>query len=138
MLKKLALLACSASMVACAAGGTGNSVAPTAQLTGHEWQVTRLAGAPVVAQPTIAFDGGKMMVSGNASCNHYFGSYALNGSKITFSGMGMTRMACLDEAVSKQEYAFSQALDQVRSYALDAQGVLHLQNAKGEDVLLAR
>ncbi|GAA5504335.1 hypothetical protein Dxin01_04105 [Deinococcus xinjiangensis] len=57
--------------------------------------------------PTLIFKG--KQVSGTAGCNTYMGSYTLSGNSITFSDLGLTRMAC-GEPVEQQEQAFMQTL----------------------------
>ena len=59
-------------------------------------------------------------VSGNASCNQFFGGYALlAGNRVRMLGsLGVTRMACPDMRV---EAAFLEALETVDNYALDGE-----------------
>jgi len=53
-------------------------------------------------QPTLQFEDGQ--VSGNASCNHYSGSYQINGNAISFDALFSTEMACQEpEGVMNQE-----------------------------------
>ena len=59
-------------------------------------------------QATLAFqETGK--VSGNGSCNRFFGSAKINGNAIEFGPLGATRMAC-PEAVMNQEAKYMGAL----------------------------
>lgn len=56
-------------------------------------------------------------VSGNSSCNRFFGTYELNpNDRITFSPMGMTRMACLND--TNIEADLMQVLSSADSYVL--------------------
>lgn len=53
---------------------------------------------------SIKFDTATNKVSGNTGCNNFFGAYSVSGTEhIQFNGIGSTRMACLDEEVSKTE-----------------------------------
>lgn len=53
---------------------------------------------------SIKFDPTEKKVSGNTGCNNFFGTYTLKGNDhIVFSGLGSTRMACIDEEVAKTE-----------------------------------
>ncbi|MCJ7703894.1 MAG: META domain-containing protein [Anaerolineales bacterium] len=53
-------------------------------------------------QPTLQFEDGQ--VTGNASCNHYSGSYQINGDMISFDALFSTEMACMEpEGVMNQE-----------------------------------
>jgi len=62
-------------------------------------------------QPSIQFENGQ--VSGNASCNHYGGSYQIKGDAISFSDLFNTEMACMDpDGVMEQEQIY---LDLLRS-----------------------
>jgi len=64
---------------------------------------------------TAAFEEGK--VTGSAGCNRYFGGYEVNGSKLSFSPLGSTRMAC-PEPIMKQEQTFLSALQGAESYEI--------------------
>lgn len=103
-------------------------------LAGTEWTVTKIKGADTVAasQPTIAFEGGQ--VGGTPGCNRFFGSFTQDGAKLEFGMMGTTEMACLDDAVSKQETAFLAAMGEVAGVRA-ADPAVELTNAKGEAVL---
>ena len=52
----------------------------------------------------IQFDAKNKKVNGNSGCNNFFGSYTTVENSITFSGMGSTRMACMDEKASETEH----------------------------------
>lgn len=84
--------------------------APSLNLIGSEWLLEDLGGSGVVdrVQATLAFpEAGK--IAGRGSCNRFFGSAAISGHTIKFSGMGSTKMAC-PEAVMKQEDKYLAAL----------------------------
>jgi len=51
----------------------------------------------------IQFDANEGKVSGNSSCNRFFGTYTANGNSVTFSNLGSTRMACLSDEDNKTE-----------------------------------
>jgi hypothetical protein len=61
---------------------------------------------PVVGgQPTIQFDDG--VVSGTTGCNHYGGSYQIEGDAITFGDLFRTEIACSEpEGVMDQERVY--------------------------------
>jgi heat shock protein HslJ len=80
------------------------------QLANSEWLLKDLGGSEVLdnVQATLAFqEGGK--VSGNGSCNRFFGSAKINGNVIELGPLGATRMAC-PEAVMNQEAKYMGAL----------------------------
>jgi heat shock protein HslJ len=56
-------------------------------------------------QPTILFKNGQ--VSGNAGCNHYGGSYTVDGDRIEFGTIGGTEMYCMEpEGIMDREMAY--------------------------------
>jgi heat shock protein HslJ len=92
------------------AEATDATTSPAAfNLTGSEWQLEDVGGvAADHGKATLTFpEAGK--VSGNASCNHFFGSSEINGDAIKLGAMGSTRMAC-PEAVMNQEAKYLEAL----------------------------
>jgi heat shock protein HslJ len=100
------LLACIAlpllwSLTACAVPPAPAASAPP--LWGTTWQLEDLGGRGVLdrAQATLAFpEAGR--VAGQGSCNRFFGSVTVDGSRIGFGQIGSTRMACV-AAVNEQE-----------------------------------
>ena len=91
----------------------------------RRWLLTEVMGRPVEAadmpkESFIRFDSAQRQVIGNASCNDFFGGYALlAGNRIRMLGnLGATRMACPEMRV---EAAFLEALETVDNYALDGE-----------------
>jgi heat shock protein HslJ len=87
-----------------------------ASLVGTDWLLEDLAGTAVVhgVQATLAFpDAGK--VSGNGSCNRFFGSVEISGNIIKFGPLGSTRMAC-PEPVMDQESKYLAALQDAERF----------------------
>ncbi|HEY1945443.1 MAG TPA: META domain-containing protein [Bryobacteraceae bacterium] len=79
-------------------------------LANSEWLLKDLGGSEVLdnVQATLAFqETGK--VSGNGSCNRFFGSAKINGNAIELGPLGATRMAC-PEAIMNQEAKYMGAL----------------------------
>ncbi len=100
---------------------------PKTLLTGGEWIVETIGGAPVVdkSEATILFmDEGR--VAGNASCNRFIGGYNLTGEGLSFTQMGTTMMAC-EEPLSSQEARFLEVLQAVFRFEISPEGrlVLH-------------
>ena len=110
------------------------------QLGDNPWRVTAIADEhgellSIIegTTPDLHFEDGQ--VSGDGSCNRYFGPYETAGAgDLSFGELATTLMACL-EAVMEQEQAFLVALDSVDAYSI-AGPVLELR-ASGEVVLLA-
>lgn len=108
-----------------AAGNAGNNYDTTLinlKLC-KKWRLIELNGQAIADMterpakiPYIQFDD-KRRVSGNSSCNQFFGTYELNpNDRISFSPMGMTRMACLHDTNIEAE--LMQILSTVDSYVL--------------------
>lgn len=90
---------------------------------GRDWRLdtveTSGTAASLVAASEITLridvDGS---ISGNAGCNLYRGSYALDGNKVAVSEIISTRRACADQALTQQEQQYLAALHQVTQYEL--------------------
>jgi heat shock protein HslJ len=74
-------------------------------------------------------------VSGNASCNSYFGSYRLQGDKLTVDVGGMTEMYCMPEELMAQEKDFLAALDRAASYLI-VENKLQIEDIEGKELLI--
>ncbi|WP_291068786.1 META domain-containing protein [Hyphomonas sp.] len=76
-------------------------------LTGSEWQITQMGGTAIISgrEPVLEFrsDG---QLGGSGGCNSYFGRYEQDGSKLTVTGLGSTRMMCLGDGIMEQERTF--------------------------------
>lgn len=109
------------------------------RLVDNPWLATAIADdvgelVAVIEETTPDIHFGEDGVSGNGSCNRFFGGYEETpGGGLEFGELGTSMMACL-EAVMEQERAFLDALDAVDSYSI-AGDVLELR-AGGEVVLL--
>jgi heat shock protein HslJ len=98
----------------------------TASLEGT-WQLNYITGPRIAFEglypdkkPTITFDLKERRVSGNNSCNHYFGVLNVEGNTINFTKakMGMTMMACPGEG----ETVFMRTLEKINSYSISEDG----------------
>lgn len=92
------------------------------RIENRRWQLVELNGRriePPSGREGAYFelDSAEARVTGNASCNRFFGTYELiAGDRIRFgSNIGATRMAC---PVLEQEREFLEMLGQVDSYSL--------------------
>lgn len=94
------------------------------ELTGTLWDLVSFgpAGAENAAisgsNVTLEFHPGRE-VSGYAGCNSYHAIYEISGSSLVVNDLISTLMACLDDAVSRQEGEFLKALGSVDGYSLD-------------------
>lgn len=117
------------------ADGTKVVMKPTAEapkLAATSWLVETMGGTAIVAghEPQISFseDG---QISGTTGCNRFFGAYAQTAAKVAFFGVGMTKMACLNDGVMAQEIAFSAILSGAADASIDAHGNLTIRGENG-------
>jgi len=119
-------------------GHTGCGGAPKSLLTGGEWSVETIGGAPAIDQSgaTILFmEEGR--VAGNASCNRFIGGYHLTGEGLSFSQLGTTMMAC-EEPLSLQEARFLELLQAVFRFEISPEGRLVLHTPDGRSITAKR
>lgn len=119
------------------AGCTGQPPAP--RLEGTEWTLTGYAinttmTAPLPSTKVTMNFGNDGRISGTAGCNHYFATYTLKGTAITFGPAGSTLMYCVDSGVMDQESAYLTLLGQAASITVDGDR-LTLLDGKGSPIL---
>lgn len=113
-------------LTACIGNSAGRSV-----LEGTAWVLTSYNDTIPIAstQATIQFEDGQ--VSGNASCNHYGGTYEIEGDTIRFSDLFNTEMACqAPEGVMEQEQKYLEMLRSAQRFEMDG-GVLRIYTDSG-------
>ena len=106
---QLIIIVCSLAIftISCGAGK------PDAEsdLVGGTWELTSLNGTDPLEdhRPTLEFKVEE--VSGNTGCNHYGGSYQIQGDTIRFEDLNNTEMACQDPAgIMEQEQVYMELL----------------------------
>lgn len=79
---------------------------PQATLFNSEWTLIKIndASVTVTKSPTIQFQENENKMAGFAGCNRYFGSYAIQGKTLTFSGVGSTKMFCNETMDIEQQF----------------------------------
>jgi len=91
------------------------------------WQLNYITGQRIAfdglysnKKPTIAFDLKEYKVSGNNSCNQYFGTLLVDGNQINFKDakMGMTMMTCQGEG----QNVYMKTLEHIDSYSISEDG----------------
>jgi heat shock protein HslJ len=91
------------------------------------WELNYITGPRITfdglypdKKPIIIFDLKANRVSGNNSCNQYFGVLILDGNKINFKDakMGMTMMAC----PGLGETTYMKTLEKIDSYSISEDG----------------
>lgn len=82
---------------------------------------------------SATFNSEDGQVTGTAGCNHYFGSYELDGG-LSIPMLGSTEMYCMDpEGVMDQETAYLQLMSKAEDYEVDG-GTLTIHC--GDEVLI--
>lgn len=101
-------------------------------LAATSWLVETMGAAAIISghEPQISFSGDGR-ISGTTGCNQFFGTYTQTGSRVAFSGVGMTKMACLDDGIMAQEIAFGAILSGEAEASIDAHGNLTIRGEKG-------
>jgi len=112
------------------------STASTATLENTYWKLMRLGGEAVSVvdnqrEPHFILQAEQKRVAGSGGCNRMMGTYALDGSKLTFSQMAGTMMAC--QQGMDLEQAFYAALPRVATWRIDGE-TLELFEAGGASV----
>lgn len=94
-------------------------------LTGS-WQLQAYGpvSTPFLAQAEarLAFDDGQ--VSGNAGCNSLGGQYHIVGSRLFFSQLSTTLIACLDPVAMQQESQLLDGLNNASSFTVQGDRLL--------------
>ena len=103
-----------------AASTAGASASAGSGLEGTLWRLTEYLGpagtavsVPQAVSASATFSGG--MVSGNAGCNDYTGSYTIDGDKLTIGPLAVTKKAC-GPAETAVETVFLTAMGRVATY----------------------
>lgn len=91
----------------------------------QKWNLRVLNGDSVLSfgkRPTITFDESSKKIFGVGGCNNFFGTFRKKGNKISFSQIGSTRMACLNNEQLESKY-FA-ALEKVDNYEFENDNLL--------------
>jgi heat shock protein HslJ len=112
-----------------------SGAADNVTLYSQPWLVEDIGGRGVVdqAQTTMKF-GGDGSVSGDTSVNRYQGRATIDAGKLSFGPLATTRRAG-PPALMDQESKFLKALESVKSFRIEATGLLSLLNDSGDTVL---
>ncbi len=124
-----------------AEGQTQVEMAPInpAQISGPTWQLAQInnqgAVSSLPAGVEISAQFVDNRVSGSAGCNQYFADYQLIGDRLSFNGIGSTKMFCGEpEGVMEQEALFLQALEKAARFEIREQS-LKVFDAEGGELL---
>ena len=95
-MKKIAALLPLALLSACA------SNQPSLQ-TERTYRVEWIGERPLIDRSYLTVTLGEdNRAYGNAGCNHWFGSYELDGQRLRFSNLGSTRKMCAEEIMEQE------------------------------------
>jgi len=98
-------------------GAAAGVFAQSASLTGKSWSLTEINGKAVSGSNAfLEFTDAAKRVSGNASCNRFFGGARVGSRSMRFSGMGSTRMFC--SGLMEAEEEFLDAMKRVTRYRI--------------------
>lgn len=119
-------------------GESGADATESAGLIDTAWQATDIGGDAVDPRidSTLTI-GADMRAGGRGGCNSYFSQATIAGSSIHFSAVASTRMACLSESATTQETAFFIALAGARSWQLETDDLVLLDEDGNEVVRFA-
>jgi len=115
----------------CSAGKAG---APSGvPLENTYWRLAELQGKEVLApdgrkEAHLTLLPGEKKVQGFGGCNGFFGSYELEGDRLSFGPVGSTRMACPD--TGDMEIAFFQVLESATTFEIGGR-ILDLMGPEG-------
>jgi heat shock protein HslJ len=100
-------------------------------LDGSAWFLTAIDNDTAIIgnPPSLEFEGD--MVSGNASCNIYSGSYQIKGDAISFGPLVRTEMYCMEpEGVMDQEQTYLGILETAQRFEL-VEDILTIYSVSG-------
>ncbi|GLS82424.1 META domain-containing protein [Paraferrimonas haliotis] len=128
------LIIATIALSACQSAPSSNTQQAQLDLIG-DWHIEQIGKQPVIdySPARIRFDlDGRL--SGNNSCNNFFGTYQQINSELSLAPAGSTMKACVD-ALMEQEQRTMQAMAQVLQAKM-VKGRLHLLNAQKDTVLI--
>lgn len=80
-------------------------------IDGKKWKLIQLENVGKdYGKAAIQFDVKTKKLNGNSGCNNFFGTYTSKGDEITFSPLGSTKMACLENETAMTEMKMLQFL----------------------------
>jgi heat shock protein HslJ/membrane-bound inhibitor of C-type lysozyme len=111
---------------------------PSSLLTGPEWRVQSIAGAPPAEGSRVSLRfGADGSLSGTAGCNRFTSRWQLSGEGLTVSPPAATRMAC-PALLMAQEGRVVSLLGGVQGFDIAADGSLLLRTASGQNIVARR
>lgn len=100
------------------------------------WQLETVGGQPVIedSRASLAFNGTEL--SGNGSCNRFFGTYQYRDGLLTTSHLAGTKMMCSPSVMAQEDeiFALLNQASQVRMH----KDTLRLLDDRGQVLISAR
>ncbi|QOI96144.1 MAG: META domain-containing protein [Flammeovirgaceae bacterium] len=99
-------------------------------LQATEWKLLHLGQDDVsmLQNPvTLTFTENESRISGFGGCNRYFGSFSQSGNRISFTGVGSTKMYC-DETMNVED-TFFRLLNEVDAFNVQGEKLVLLKGA---------
>lgn len=106
-----------------------------ATLLHGQWLIIEIDGKPTItgSSPTVNFESdGK--ISGNATCNRFFGGYTLSGEGLMASDLGASMMMCEQELMD-QEMNILQILKELAGFGIGDDDKLILLTDRGRSII---
>ncbi|MBQ1973424.1 MAG: META domain-containing protein [Paraprevotella sp.] len=135
MKKIVMLLMCASLFISC---DSAKKVSEgSKELMSTEWKIVKANGQAVEmgeeGQPTFALN--EKEVYGATGCNNYFGTYTLEGEKLSFAQMGATQRMCVNMDAERNillalEKVSAFKVESEKAYLYDAAGVCVMELAK--------
>jgi len=124
-----------------AAGGPWDYYEKVSQdLAGSSWEAISYNNGKggvvslIIGTQITAVFGEDGELTGNASCNDYFGPYEADGENISMGPFGTTRKACPEpEGIMEQESGYLAALETAATYKIDGD-TMNMRTAEGSTV----
>ena len=89
-------------------------------LFGKTWTLTEMEGRHFSAdKPNLEFNRDTKRVSGSGGCNRFSGTFEIDGSRLKFSPIVSTKMACLAADVQRTETSFFQLLETTTRFEVE-------------------
>lgn len=140
-MKNIALALATITVLSASTCKEDGATATIADLAGKQWTLASLGGDAVTMAeegklPWIKADAESGKVEGFGGCNTLMGSFKLDGSNLSFPGLGGTKMMC--PAVQETENKFKTALSETTAFKLDGSTLKLLNGAKEVATLVAK
>lgn len=129
-MKRIALAAAIFTVMSANTCKNGDGAATAVDLAGKQWNLQSLAGEAVKLadgqQPWVKAEPDGAL-SGFGGCNSLMGSMKLEGSSLSFPGLGSTKKFCQD--TNEVEMKFKNALSTTTGFKLDGNTLTLLNGA---------